>query len=50
MQAVKNFYHNNVMYKKGQKVDIKDISEVKELKIKGTIADKVDKPKAKKED
>jgi len=50
MQAAKNFYHDNVKYKKYQKVDIKDIAAVKELKSKGLIAEKVDKPKVKKAD
>ncbi len=49
MQAVKNFYHNNVMYKKYDNVSIKDLAEAKELKVKGLVADKVEKPKAKKD-
>ena len=49
MQAARNFYHDGAMYKKGQKVDIKDLSDLKELKSKGLVADKVDKSKAKKD-
>lgn len=45
MQAARNFYHNNVMYNKYQKVNLKDIAEMKALKEKGLIADKVSKPK-----
>ncbi len=47
MQANQNFYHNNVMYRTGQNVDIKDMAEVKILKDKGIIVDKYEKPKAK---
>jgi len=50
MQAAQNFYHNDVKYKKYDKVDIKDVAEVKKLKEKGLIADKVSRPKIKKED
>lgn len=50
MQAAQNFYHNDTMYKKYDKVNIKDVAEVKDLKSRGIIADKVERPKVKKAD
>lgn len=50
MQAAQNFFHNDIKYKKYDKVDLKNTAELKELKAKGLIADKVEKPKVKKVD
>lgn len=50
MQAAQNFFHNDVKYKKYDKVVLKNTAELKELKAKGIIADKVARPKVKKEE
>jgi len=47
MEANQNFHHNNKMYRRGEKVDIEDVAELKELKVKGIVVDKYVKPKAK---
>jgi len=50
MQAAQNFFHNDKKYKKYDKIGSINAAELKELKAKGLVADKVERPKVKKAD